>query len=253
MFAPLKYLSTLAAAVALAACAIPPTNMDGYRALDEADGLPVLNADVFKGVQPARSMYAEMSVREDYVRYDKDGARAEIYYISPRHGFQRHIALNHRYDSSDVATLFNYLNAHKFATTPGERYRNDLTEFWYRIGTLAGGDRQCVVFNAEWDLHHDDPLIRPDKVMFGYFCPKPGVSVDKALAGKIIGGLGVRDVNVHFTGNSLEVTGPAAPADQTQLAQLAQGAGQQRDWGSAAFPFDMAIYYSPSGGRDWND
>jgi hypothetical protein len=253
MFTPKKVLPALAVAALVAGCATPPYNMEGYRAIDDADGLPVLQTDAFKSVKPARAMYAEMAIREDYVRYEKDGARAEIYYINPRNGFRRHIALNHPYDSSTVFKLFNYLTSRKAEFTKGERARNDLTEFWYRIATLPTEGRQCVVFNAEWDLHHQDPLTRPDKVMFGYFCPKPGVNVDKALAGTVIKGLGVRDINVQFTGKTLEIGGPATQPVQSELARLAQGGGTNGDWGAASFPFDMAVYYSPSGPRDFDD
>ena len=253
MFARKNVLPALAVAALVAGCATPPYNMEGYRAVDDADGLPVLQVDALKGARPVRAMYAEMAVREDYVRYEKDGARAEIFYISPRNGFRRFISLNHPYDSSTVYKLFNYLTSRKVEFTKGERARNDLTEFWYRIATLPAENRQCVVFNAEWDQHHQDPQMRPDKVMFGYFCPKPGVDVDKALAGTVIRGLGVRDMNVQFTGKNLEIGGPAAQPVQSELAQLAKGVGTNQDWGAASFPFDMAVYYTPSGPRNWND
>lgn len=251
MYTSVKIMLAVSAVMVLFGCAIPPANMEGYREVKEPDGLPVLGADVFKGTTPARAMFADLMIREEYARYEANGARAEVFYVTPRHENIQFVALNHRHDSSTVASLFNYFNSRKVESPPGVRARNGLAEFWYRIVTLPDDNRQCMVFNSEWELHHEDALLRPDKVMFGYFCPASGGTLDKAVAGKIIGGVGVRDINVRYTGDSLEVAGPASPDKQSKLAQLARGEGSSGQWGAASFPFDMAAPYSPSGPSDW--
>ncbi len=238
--------------VALSGCAIAPADQEGYRAPDEADGLPVLRAKVFDGIRPKRSMYADFFIREEYARYENEGARAELFYITPRHENLEYVALNHRHDSSTVAELFNYFNTRPVQSPPGVRARNELAEFWYRILTLPKDDRQCVVFNSEWDPHPEDATLRPDKVFFGYFCPPAGATVDTAKAAEIIDTLGLRGINVRHLGKSLAIGAPAPAARQQSLVELAKGRGAGAEWGAATFPFDMAAPYSPSRGQDWD-
>jgi len=244
----------LAAAVvmALGGCATPPTNIEGYRTIGEEAGLPLLRIGAFDGVAPARSQFADLLIREEYARYDADGARAELFYVTPRHENLEYVALNHRYDSSNIATKFNYLNSRQTTSTKGVGIRTDLADIWYRILTLPSEDRQCVVFNTEWDPHGEDALLRPDKVLFGYYCPPAGHKLDKAAVIETIEGIKVRDVNLRFTGDSLAIGAPAAPDVQRRLLALARGDGSGGLWGAADFPFDMAAPYGPSGADRWD-
>ncbi|MEK9753423.1 MAG: hypothetical protein VW338_09460 [Rhodospirillaceae bacterium] len=252
MLTPFKSLTALAVAGMLAGCATPPANVEGYRAVTEADGLAVLAAKAFEGVQPKRAVYADWLIREEYARYEKGGARAEVFYVTPRHENLQYVALNHRHDSTNVAELFNYLTSRPVQSPPGVCARNQLAEFWYRILTLPADGRQCMVFNSEWDLHPEDAVMRPDRVMFGYYCPPAGQSIDKTAASEIIDGLGVRGLNLRHTGATLAVGGLAPAGAQPELAALAKGEGAKGEWGAATFLFDMAAPYSPSRGKDWD-
>jgi len=252
MFARFKTLVAAALVLVVGGCAIPPTNMEGYRTVDEVAGLPLLRLALFADTKPQRVQYADIMIREEYARYDAHGARAELFYVNPRHENQEYVALNHRYDSSNVATLFNYLNGRKVISPKGTGVETDLADVWYRILTLPDDDKQCVVFNAEWDLHGEDALLRPDKVLFGYYCAPAGAALDKAAALEVIDALGVRGNNVRFTGDSLAIGAPAQPAVEKKLMALARGDGAGGAWGAAEFPFDMAAPYAPSGADPWD-
>lgn len=246
-----KILAVAGLGALLLGCATPPHNMEGYRTVDEIDGLPVLKAAAFHDTTPKRAMFADFEIREDYVRYDANGAKAEVFYINPRNGFWRNIALEHRHGSSNIAEVFNFFRGRTVEQADGVFLRTDFGPLWYRILTLPDDNRSCVVFNSERDEHPDDSLLRPDKVLFGYYCPPAGETLDAAAVKRVLDGLGVRGVDLPFPGKEPEIGGLASPAMQRQLEMLVRGGAGAREWGAASFPFPMAAPYTPSDNYHW--
>jgi hypothetical protein len=247
MSSALRLCLVIGLLIMVSGCATPPAWMEGYRAIDEVDGLPVLELSEFDGSAPQRSMFADILSREEYARYQAKGTRAELFYISARHDVLEYVALDHPHTSATVGRVFNYFKQREMQSDDGVGVAADLATFWYRRVTLPVENRQCIIFNSEWDIQAEDALLRSDKVMFGYYCARKKVTLDKQAAIKIIDALGVRGINKRFHGEKLEIGGPATLSDQQQLSALAQGKDAPSEWG-AAFPFEIGVSYSPSGG-----
>jgi len=238
-----------AMALLLGACATPPGAIEGFRDVDERDGLIVLDGGGFKGVTPKRVTHLHALQRQEYALFEKAGARAEVVLVQARHFYLDTVAVNFNMVTEDVIKLWSAFKGKAMKMEAPVMYNPGWTGFWVRPFRLTTEDRACLAFTTEWDTHGDDPLLRPDKVMFGYHCAAPdaasGAGLSEAQIGDIVKGIGVRGVNRHLLVTSRELNMPPDPGKQGMLSGLAKR-------GIAAFPFEMAESYTISGGCSQN-
>ncbi|GAB3679545.1 hypothetical protein [Salinisphaera aquimarina] len=112
----------------------------------------------------------------------------------------------------------------------------------YRLYRHRGGagSRSCMAFIRTWALQSLDPLNRPRRAYFGYFCRPPGQTLSTAAAEHYLRRLTV--ASPPLLGFHL---GQAVPRDPTARAH-ARGSTSP-DWGIATFPLNRLGRY-PIGG-----
>jgi len=235
----------LGAITLLAACTTPPGAIEGYRDVDARDGLIVLDGGGFKGMEPKRVTHLHMFQRQEYALFEKGDARAEMVLVQARHFYLDTVAVNFNLTTPDVIKLWNAFKDKPVKSMEAAVYNPGWTGFWVRPFISATDQRSCIAFTAEWDTHGDDPLLRPDKVMFGYYCTKQNGNLSEAQIEDVIRGIGVRGVNRNFRPLNRELNTAPDPAKQASLSGLAKN-------GTDAFPFEMAESYTISGGCSQN-
>ena len=129
-------------------------------------------------------------------------------------------------------------------------------EIYFRPYRLTALNRQCFGISGEWDTAVEDPELRYTRILFGYFCARPGkaMTFDEmvALADRV-GIKGVsertidyadlvwnfhRDVEENFKGM----------AGTLRAIELAQG--NSKNSGILEFPFRYAEPFDPGGGNE---
>ena len=233
----------------IAACAPQPAALEGYRAISDADGLLVLDAAGFKGVEPKRVTHVEPYQRQEYALFENPGGRAEIVLVRARHYYLDNVSLNFSLITSDVIGLWNAFKGKRLEVGEASRLGAGWTTFWMRPFKNSTDDQACMAFTADWDVHGEDELLRPDQALFGYYCAAPGRALAETAAEAIIDGIGVRGVNRRFRGKNPQLA-MAPAAQQEPLARMARDGAT----GTASFPFNMAEGYSLHGeGCSGND
>ncbi|MDA3921245.1 MAG: hypothetical protein PF501_11300 [Salinisphaera sp.] len=101
----------------------------------------------------------------------------------------------------------------------------------------AGDRRDCVAFLRSWDNPPDDPMHRPGKALFGYYCAPSGQSLSERQAIAVLRGI-VVDANkipqVYF--------GQDLPDDPRALRRARGSDSSHR--GNPEFPFYFSRHYN---------
>jgi len=238
----------LAAALAvLGACAPQPGAVEGYRAIDETDGLISLDLPEFKTTTPTRVTHLNSIQRQEYALMEGSAARAEVVLVQARHFFLENVSLRVTLDTEDVVGLWNAFKGKDLKLAPSQWHHAGWSGFWYRPFQVTDEKRACVAFNTEWDIHAADENLRPDQALFGYYCAAPGETMSAGKIDQVMETVGVRGVNKRFRGTNLELAMAPDPSRQDILAGTARAGGPAKNRGTDQFPFDMAEVYTIHG------
>lgn len=199
---------------ALAACAAAPNNVVST---PPDKGLVLFDTEAFDGTEPQRVSYINSWQEEEYARFEGDDARAEILYSVA--------------DERDSIVLdFDLTLASSIGTWPGlssgtvlwgdkGSVRAPLGLFEYQFFTQTASNRSCVGFLNEWDHRVGDTRLRPAKVLFGYYCGKPGTRLGKDSVTGLLAGLWIKDnerIDYRFTPR-LSLASAARPASNAAI------------------------------------
>lgn len=207
-------------ATALAACTTAGSAVVNTKA---DQGLVLFDGGQFENVTPKRVTFVDTWQEEEYVRYDGDGTRAELIYAvaDERDSIVLDVKLT---ASRSIETWHANANG---SVALGEKgnVKAPLGDFQYQLYTL-NGSQSCVGFLTEWDQRAGDPQLRPAKALFGYYCDKPGTTLNKDRVAGVLSDLwieGIRRTDYRFT-------------PRLSLAS----AGGSTETGNIGFPYAMA-------------
>lgn len=82
-----------------------------------------------------------------------------------------------------------------------------LARFHYVLYSAGQPDRDCAAFQALWDVPPGDAYRRPAKLIFGYYCAKPGMAFDETTLAQFLTRL-----RVGFVSGSNQQPTPLLPA-----------------------------------------
>ncbi len=246
----------LAAAVSmtvLGGCAFSDYQRPTIERVGAGDGRIVFAADVFREAAPERVRFTDIWQREEYALFRGGGAQAEILYSTTTTPVFT-VVLEYRLMVDDMVETWNLNRKHAKAWDESRKVEAPLGPFFYKPYRLVGADRACFGFATEWDHRGDDPDNRPSKVLFGYFCAKPGAPLSLDRMEDLIQTIGVRGVTERIRhADAARREGAARATDartQADAALIAHGPSPSADRGNASFPFDLAEFFTEGGEGD---
>ncbi len=237
----LKGLITVTLVMAgLSACAVSDTAVSGLRPLEEKNALLIFTAGPFNKPAIQRTMFADPSQREEYALFKQSNQIAEVVFLSTRHLHTNNLGLDNWGTLDAMISGWNYTKSGVQLDQEAYRFDAGWVGYWVKPFVVSQTEQNCAGFRAEWDGRADDPEHRPSKMIFGYFCENPGLSLSRVDIEKRIQELGVRGISVRLRGNIIEVAAvPDAPT-QTELKTRVQ----QGPHGTPKFPYIRARSFS---------
>ncbi len=170
---------------------------------------------------------------QEYVRSATNG-QAEAIFLDAR---TAHTAID--IENRDLASLnarwrHNEAGAVQWHNTYNTHLSRSQIEY-RRYGLRRADSRtvqDCVAFIRTWDTAAGDPLLRPRRAYFGYYCPARGEALPDNTLDTYLRRIRIMDQPMtDFT------LGSAVPRDET-AATTARGAGQA-DRGIRSFPLNL--------------
>jgi hypothetical protein len=251
-FASGKFIALLAlATAALGGCGFSAIEPPATVNLAPQDRLILFPAQAFKGTRSLQVKYTDPWQREDYALFKGNGAQAEILHAAiTERGFE--VALEYLFTVDRSVETWNLSRQYTLSWGEPGRLQRPFAVFFYISYRLVETNRPCFGFSAEWDDPPEDPVQRPGKVLFGYYCAKPGTVLTGDEIETLIGRIGLRGVTerVGWRPATARRDAPFAPAaihDQNKATRLARGASAGGEVGNPGFPFDLARSYSVDG------
>ena len=237
----------------LGGCAVSDYQRPTIETVPPGDERIVFAADVFRDKAPERVRFTDIWQRKEYALFRGGGAQAEIIYSTTTTPVFT-VVLNYEFMVDDMVETWNLNRKHTKAWDESRRVEAPLGPFFYKPYRLVGADRACFGFATEWDHRGDDPDNRPSKVLFGYYCAKPGAPLSLDRMEDLIQTIGVRGVTERSRHTDAARQGGAARAadarTQANAALIAQGPSPSADRGNANFPFDLAQFFAEGGEGD---
>jgi len=262
-------LAVSLAAGLLGACAGASFTLPGERTavLPAGKGLVLFDAPDWD-TAARRVQYADNDQRVDYALFrgkgKNAGAQAELVYMERPP--MATVAFEFPYTIRDKVEAWNFSKGQAVEWGEAILTRTDLGQVYYRPYRLTAKNQQCFGLSGEWDVAVDDKSLRNTRILFGYYCAAPGVSLGGDKVASLIGGVGLRDmtrrsvvyaplfykpmtserfyrdINAHADGRQ----------DNVRAMELAQGRGVSPAAGIQEFPFRYAKVYSVTDGPDWD-
>jgi len=209
----------------------------------------VVSSESFRAATPIRVKYTDSWQTEEYALFEAEGMQLEIIYAEASKAFT--VALDYQMPLVSMVSTWNLNSRQNLIWGPLGRIDSRLGTWFYRTYELSDIQRSCAGFMVEWDEIYEDPLGRPRKVLFGYFCAAEGMALENKQIRTLIPGIGIRpqgELSDDQTAHSDINAGSHNPA----AIETARGKNRSTDTGNPRFPFMFARYYSESGGRDFN-
>lgn len=195
-------------------------------------------AGPFAGDPVQALRFADRWQVEEYAFFEAGGHRAEVLYAAARDGDT--LALEHALTVQRAAATWRFNAGGDLAWGPLGRGRTVFTQpVFYRPYRLAGEDRPCAAFIADWDLNSDDPRKRPDRLLFGCYCTWPGETLSDEEIQRLLGALRVTNETPARAASG------AAPA---AVGAASTGAHS----GNTRFPLRLAVHYVVGNGGKRN-
>ncbi len=193
--------------------------------------------------------YADNEQRVDYALYQGGGAQAEFIYMETL--YNHFVAFEFPYTIRDKVEAWKFSKGQVMEWDEAVRIRTALGQVFYRPYRLTGMNRSCFGMTGEWDIAVEDPDLRPERIMFGYYCAPPGKTLSEKEILTLVDRIGLKgntvrcinyaarfgnfygDIDANFGG----------PGRSKQVMKMAQGVNTPRSAGIAEFPFRYAEYY----------
>lgn len=233
--------------VALAGCQTNQTTYPTVAWAGSNSAYVLFTAPAFKNTPSKHVVFTDIWQHEEYVLFEGDGAQAEIIYVAANE--RDSIALDYNYPVVPMVQTWNIANKHPIVWGQEGQTGAPLGAYFYRHFRLSDVGRDCVGFFIEWDLKDDDPQLRNGKALFGYYCEKPGVSLNQTQVFTLLDNIWIRGITARNDVRFQPVAPTSGPlaGRQGALAFAKQGTG---DTGNANFPFDIASHYQDAEGED---
>ena len=253
----------IAAAGSLAACAGATFRLPGERTaeLPPDKGLILFNADTVGKTPVRRIQYSDNEQRVEYTLYQGHGAQAEFIYMETPYSLW--VAFEFPYIIRDKVEAWKFSKGQAIDWDEAVLIRTALGHgpVYYRPYRLTGMNRSCFGMSGEWDTAVQDPELRPERIMFGYYCAPPGKTLSEKEVLTLVGRIGLKGTTVRATNYAARIgnfygdidANFGGPGRSEQAMKMAQGVDTPRSAGIAEFPFRYAKYYNPSGGDSRND
>jgi hypothetical protein len=234
-------LPAIIAALVVAGCAtqLPVTQMT-----PAADILIRINDPALKDKAAARVSHTGGFEHVEYARFEGGGLTLEAVHdvvIGDQTVLDYHYTMDRMLETWNL----NAGQAKRWGVEKSLRGWHGVID--YQPYTLMAGNRDCVAFNAEWDLSARDPFGRPMEIFFGYVCAAPG----ETLSGNRVEAL-LKSVRIDrrfghtFVRPGMRVRfNPAAHAIATGTAR--SGTGNMR------FPFNFGTTYTEGDGANFRN
>jgi hypothetical protein len=191
-----------------------------------------------------RVIYPDSWQREEYALFQGEGARAEIIYSTTAED-NRPLALDYKLLMMRSIDSWNFnRNRAKTWGKEGQVGAGPGLAFYrpYRLGAQGPA---CFAFTSDWGHPSGDPVFRPGKVMFGYYCAAAGETLSAERIEDLILGIGIRGVTERLPRRRDTAV---AARDSTGAAAAARGDSTNADRGNAEFPFNFAVMYQDADG-----
>ena len=104
------------------------------------------------------------------------------------------VAFDFPFTVRDKVEVWNFSKDQAVEWQKGKFVRTELGNFFYRPYRLSAKNRQCLGLSGEWDTAVDDAELRDTRILFGYYCAPPGVSMGEKKLASLISGIGLRTV-----------------------------------------------------------
>lgn len=229
----MRYLTKSSIVVTFATALMACTTAGSAVVNTKADqGLVLFDGGQFKNVTPKRVTFVDSWQEEEYVRYDGEGTRAEIIYAVADE--RDSIVLDVELTATRSIETWRANASGAVALGKKGNVKAPLGDFQYQLYTL-NGSQSCVSFLTEWDQRAGDPQLRPAKALFGYYCVKPGTTLDQDRVSGVLSDLwikGIRRTDHRFT-------------PRLSLAS----AGGSTETGNIGFPYAMADHFVDADGE----
>ncbi len=216
-----------------------------------------------------RVQYTDNVQRVDFALFrGKDvtgsGSVAQAEFIYMERPPMAKVAFEFPFTVRDKVETWNFSKDQAVEWEEGRFLRTELGVLFYRPYRLTAKNRQCFGLSGEWDAAYDDPNLRDTRILFGYYCAPPGVSIREDKLASLVSGIGLRtetrrsvvyaplfyepmsdekfyrDVDNHAGDHQ----------DNVRALQLAQGHGVSPPAGIAEFPFRYGEIYNVLEGDD---
>ncbi len=244
----IKNLTCALSAATLAGCAVADAARPGLRTVEPGEARVVFAAPAFRSAEPGRVAFADIHQREEYARFEGVGARAELVHISTRHYLIKNLIIDGLKVTEPMARGWSFIARRNPVFEEARKVETGWATFWIRPFRAGDPVRSCFALTSEWDYRQEDPLTRPEKALFGYYCAEPGGRLNAAETDALVAAIGVNGVNLPRAEPFAE-EGPLPTAlSQAELERLARG-GAADDFGNPAFPFMLVRIYVEGGER----
>lgn len=254
----------------LGACSNLPFSLPGEKTavLPANKGVIMFESSDWDGAA-RRVQYTDNEQRVDFALFlGKGGAgsAAQAEFVYMERPPMAKVSFEFPYTVRDKVETWNFSKGQAVEWKEGKFLRTELGEFFYRPYRLVAKNRQCFGLSGEWDTAVDDPDLNDTRILFGYYCAPPGVTIGEEKLASLVTGIGLRtvsrravvyaplfyepmssetfyrDINDHAGGTQ----------DNVRALQLAQGHGVSPPAGNADFPFRYGKIYTVLEGPDLN-
>ncbi len=238
----------IAAAGSLAACAGATFRLPGERTaeLTPDKGLILFAADAVGNTPKRRVQYADNEQRVDYALYQGGGAQAEFIYMETP--YNHWVAFEFPYTIRDKVEAWKFSKGQAMEWDEAVLIRTALGQLFYRPYRLTGMNRSCFGMTGEWDIAVEDPDLRPERIMFGYYCAPPGKTLSEKEILTLVDRIRLKETPVRGINYAARIgnfygdidSNFGGPQQSTRAVQLAQGVNTPDPAGIDEFPFDYA-------------
>ena len=207
----------------------------------------MVTAPAFKDTNSKHVVFTDIWQHEEYVLFEAKGAQAEIIYVAANE--RDTIALDFNLTLVPMVKTWNIAQKHPITWGEKGQIGAPLGAFFYRYFRLNDIGRDCVGFFTEWDLKGDDPQLSYGKVLFGYYCEKPGVKINQSQVFGLLDNIQIRGITSRYNVRFHPVAPTSGPlaSQEGALAFAKYGTGVT---GNTNFPFNFASHYNDIDGDD---
>ena len=149
-----------------------------------------VTSEIFTSTRSIGVKYTDSWQTEEYALFEAGGMQLEIIYAEASKAFT--VALDYQMPLVSMVPTWNLNSRQNLIWGPLGRIDSRLGTWFYRTYELSDIQRSCAGFMVEWDEIYEDPLGRPRKVLFGYFCAAEGMALENKQIRTLIPGIGIR-------------------------------------------------------------